>query len=408
MEEHHGRGEYAVVNEISTRILTFRYVIALTIMAILALTSHVSFNRVLEEHAGSAYLNRMSSQQQALAQRIAWHASQYAGGVPGARDSLTRTIERFEQTHRQLVREINSGELPQDAVLAIRSVYEGPEDLNARVAEYIRVARGVAASEPGAPGFADAVQTLQQDAEGTLNAGLEHLVEVYDRASTIELQRLHRMQKSLIILVFLTLALEAAIIFQPMVRRIVAYTAELLHLATTDSLTGLLNRRTFMERGFAQVRDARRQGRTSSLLVIDADGFKRINDTFGHAAGDQVLKSMAGALGRRVRKSDILGRVGGEEFALVLPDLRIDAARQMAERLRAEVESLRVESEMGMVTITISIGISIIRFDEDDLHPALARADKALYAAKAAGRNRVEVTDAFPAPASVGSEPAPA
>jgi diguanylate cyclase (GGDEF)-like protein len=245
--------------------------------------------------------------------------------------------------------------------------------------------------------------------DGDLYKGLQHIVLAYERSSTQELQRLQRMQNSLLVVVFLTLAMEAAIIFQPMVRRIMRYTGELLHLASTDSLTGLLNRRTFVERAFEKARAARRDGRPSCLLVMDADGFKRINDTHGHAIGDDVLKAMSERLSSRIRKEDVLGRIGGEEFALLLPDTRVEAARQLAERLRSAIEELEILTPDGPIRFTMSVGVSAIRFDEGDLTAALARADRALYEAKASGRNRVEVSQDLPDDEETASfKPAPA
>jgi diguanylate cyclase (GGDEF)-like protein len=142
---------------------------------------------------------------------------------------------------------------------------------------------------------------------------------------------------------------------------------------------------------------------------MDADGFKRINDTHGHAIGDDVLKAMSERLSSRIRKEDVLGRIGGEEFALLLPDTRVEPARQLAERLRSAIEELEILTPDGPIRFTMSVGVSAIRFDEGDLTAAMARADRALYEAKASGRNRVEVAQDLPDDEEAASlKPAPA
>lgn len=390
--------------EISGKLLTFRYVIALAIMALIAVASHMAFNRVLHEHGGSAYLNQVNARQQVLAQRIARHALQYAHGDNTARDLLAPALADFDRTHTRLIERITDARVPARARDALHQVYFDPRNLHSDVTEFIAAGQRVlAASDPSA--VAADVALLQHHADGALERELKNVVDIYEKSSLAQLVRLDKMQNALLVLVFLALAMEAAIIFQPMVRRIVRYTADLLKLATTDSLTGLLNRRSFMDRGFAAARQSRREGKPSTLLTIDADYFKRVNDTHGHAIGDEVLRAMARTLQSNVRKSDLLGRIGGEEFAVLMPDVDAEAARHMAERLRTAVAGLETVTETGTIQFTISVGISTIRFDENDLLPALRRADQALYSAKNAGRNRIAIS---PPPEPVLPDSAPA
>ncbi|MEE8507092.1 MAG: GGDEF domain-containing protein, partial [Kiloniellales bacterium] len=133
---------------------------------------------------------------------------------------------------------------------------------------------------------------------------------------------------------------------------------------------------------------AQRYSHPLALMMLDVDRFKRINDTYGHAAGDEVLKQLAATCTANLRGPDILGRLGGEEFAVAMPECGIEAAGHAAERLRQALAAVEVPSEQGTISFTISIGV-VAREGGEGLTAALDRADKAMYAAKQGGRNRV-------------------
>ena len=166
--------------------------------------------------------------------------------------------------------------------------------------------------------------------------------------------------------------------------------AELVEMATTDFLTGLLNRRNFLS---AMEEELNRLKRfdipRAAVLMLDLDHFKRVNDTYGHAAGDAVLKHFAGLIRAELRKVDNGGRLGGEEFAILLLGAELDAAQAFAERLRNTLSSTPLSFEGQRITITVSIGIAMLSPDDVGPDDALMRADKALYEAKHNGRNRV-------------------
>jgi diguanylate cyclase (GGDEF)-like protein len=163
---------------------------------------------------------------------------------------------------------------------------------------------------------------------------------------------------------------------------------ELERQATIDSLTGISNRRTLGEQAAHAIAAAHRHRRSLALLLIDADRFKRINDVYGHAAGDEALQLIAASLHCALRGEDLLGRLGGEEFVAVLPDADEAAARITAERLRTAVERIEFALQHRRIPLHVSIGIAVID-DHDDFASLLRRADQVMYAAKRAGRNRV-------------------
>ena len=166
--------------------------------------------------------------------------------------------------------------------------------------------------------------------------------------------------------------------------------AEVQHMATTDWLTSLYNRRHFFRLGEDEIERARRYVHPISVIMIDIDHFKSINDTHGHSVGDQVLCAIAKRMTNGLRKSDIAGRYGGEEFAMVLPETDVGAATTIvAERMRESVCGRPVDTAEGPLMVTVSIGVAGVDQGKENLLDALTRADQGLYAAKRSGRNRV-------------------
>ncbi len=168
-----------------------------------------------------------------------------------------------------------------------------------------------------------------------------------------------------------------------------AYRNRLQLEASTDALTGLHNRREFENGMVREMERARRLGVALSLAIIDIDFFKRINDQHGHDAGDRVLREVAQVLQLHIRKSDLLARIGGEEFALVMLGTQPPGAGVLLERLREAVATLRIRTATDVVACTISIGITDRMETDTDWTMLYKRADQALYAAKRGGRNRV-------------------
>ena len=166
--------------------------------------------------------------------------------------------------------------------------------------------------------------------------------------------------------------------------------SQVRQMATVDGLTGLYNRNHFFAEADRRLRIARRDGQQIAAVMVDIDHFKRINDTYGHPVGDEVIRVVAGRLCDAVRDSDVLGRYGGEEFALVTPQTGASAV-ELAERLRQVVSADPVPTAAGPLPVTISVGLAHRSGGEQDLRQLLARADEALYEAKQTGRDRVSI-----------------
>lgn len=372
------------------RRLTVGYIGALAIVGLLTLASHFILLEVLRAQGGSAAVVNMSGRQRMLSQRIASLAAQYEMGDGSVKGDLAAAVTLFETNHETLVHGSAARDIPPATIPALRALYFSPPFLlDMRTRLYIEEARAILARPPADPAARPVVTLLLSQATPLLD-GLDHVVTVHQRQSEAVMDRLQRIQEATLAVVLATLVLEALGIFRPLVRRVSRDASQLAVLATFDALTGALNRRSFMERGSAQLAEAREASRPLSLLMIDADHFKQINDTYRHAGGDAVLRALVLAFQRVVRLDDLIGRLGGEEFAILLPGAGLAAASNTAERLRRAVAELAVESEGAVITASISVGIAVLEREDGSLEALMARADRALYEAKARGRNRVE------------------
>lgn len=173
------------------------------------------------------------------------------------------------------------------------------------------------------------------------------------------------------------------------VTQLADYERRLVEMNLKDSLTGVYNRRFLTRRLDEEFERHRRYARSLSLLMIDIDHFKQVNDTYGHQIGDAVLKSVATEISFIIRKLDLLVRYGGEEFCCILPETNLDSALIIAERIRRNIEKKVHEFDQLNVQITVSIGVHEFQGDLDSADTLLKKADEALYLAKEAGRNQV-------------------
>jgi two-component system, cell cycle response regulator len=168
-----------------------------------------------------------------------------------------------------------------------------------------------------------------------------------------------------------------------------AYHDEIYRLTTVDGLTQVFNRRYFEETLEREISRCHRYGRQLSLVMVDIDKFKSINDTFGHLAGDHVLKHVASAIKTRIRREDILSRYGGEEFAVLLPEVDLNGAIALAEKIRKLIERQKFEFDKQGIPVTISAGCATLATPTYEAADLVRAADTQLYAAKSEGRNKV-------------------
>ncbi|HMN59941.1 MAG TPA: sensor domain-containing diguanylate cyclase, partial [Anaerolinea sp.] len=167
--------------------------------------------------------------------------------------------------------------------------------------------------------------------------------------------------------------------------------SEVQRLAVTDVLTGIYNRRAFFDRARQEYNRSVRYGHRISVIMLDVDHFKGINDRFGHAAGDETLRTIANLCTSNLRSCDILGRYGGEEFTILVPETPLNGALTIAQRLCDQIAAISISSERGVIRVTASIGVAEMSEEISGLDDLIDRADQALYRAKQSGRNRVAI-----------------
>ncbi|NUQ84024.1 MAG: GGDEF domain-containing protein [Anaerolineales bacterium] len=172
-----------------------------------------------------------------------------------------------------------------------------------------------------------------------------------------------------------------------------AILAQAHELANTDVLTFLPNRRKIISSLQEEVIRSNRYGAPLSISILDIDHFKKVNDTYGHTAGDEVLRNVAARLRTHIRHPDTIGRYGGEEFLIVLPNSQMQAAAEQASRLCQQVRNLQIDVNENILSVTISIGVAQFRIGQENWEEFLHRADEAMYQAKDQGRDRWAVAE---------------
>ena len=246
-------------------------------------------------------------------------AGQYRLGEPGAREELIAATDSFQRGHEHLMADLNKEGGGAAETASLRGIYQGSDSLDGASRAYVAAARAVSSRPVDDPAFAPALKALFMLSRSSLLRNLDAVVAVRQHEAELRIVRLQQIQLWILAIVLATLLAEAITIFRPMVERIVQYAARLTLLAKTDPLTGVSNRRSFLEGANAELERTRRYGRPLSVIALDVDHFKRINDTHGHAAGDKVLIELVLALKVGLRANDFPGRIGGEEFAVLLP-----------------------------------------------------------------------------------------
>jgi diguanylate cyclase (GGDEF)-like protein len=310
---------------------------------------------------------------------------------------MLTSAEEMEAAHKRLVGEAVGG-IRLTLSPTLKDIYfRGASAVDPQVRDFLSHIAGLALVRETETGRFHS-QSIVEAAENKLLDGLEHVVAQYELENAQAIARLETMQRYTIVFILATLIAEAFLIFRPLVNRVRIYANELKHQALTDALTGVANRRAYIETSKREIGRSNRTGHPLCVVVGDIDHFKLVNDRHGHDVGDTTLKIVAEALGKVLRQEDVLARTGGEEFSILLPGTALHAACEVADRLRDTVAQQSVPlPNGGTLQVTMSFGIAELEREETQIDGPMVRADQALYRSKDAGRNCVTPAALSPA-----------
>jgi diguanylate cyclase (GGDEF)-like protein len=354
----------------------------------------------------------MSLQREMLTQRIA-HLGQTLVMPPAQQsevdtlESMILAIQQLQKAELTLTDMSGAQGVAGPASAALHQIYfDRPYDLHQQVTNFLDHARNLSATaaEPRTPLNPDYL-ALEKDADGPLLAAENAVKTQYQLENDASVSSRHHLLTALFLLMYCTLAIEAFFVFRPLFRKLAHTHGSLLHAALTDPLTGCPNRRAFTEEANREFARTLRFGSTFALIVLDIDNFKEINDSYGHAAGDNAIVSIVSVLLSHLRQTEMLGRMGGDEFCILLPQTNVDKAALAAERLRQAVATSKVRSGQKNFSVTISMGVSMCHTTDTGLFDSYNRADHALYRAKQNGRNSIAVENEEDAEAQMAQPP---
>ncbi len=378
-------------------LLTIGYVLALTIIAVMSLCIHVVIGQVVDEQNNAAIV--VSARQAKLSQKIAFYATQYVEYRDLVfKEQLEDSLALMKSSHEVLIKGDEGMKVSSLLSEELDRVYFSlPYNLDTRMNDFVTRADAFLATNP------EKLNRESQDykyvietAKGSLVMALDAATLEYEAESEQRLGKLQSYQKMALFVIFATLIAEASLIFKPLVTRVHNYADRLKRMAMTDSLTGVDNGRAFTQKAMKELKRCKRHGKPLCVAILDIDHFKRVNDEHGHLVGDAVLKIFAQFSQRSMRLEDEFARIGGEEFAILLPHTNLVGAELVTERIRniIEISPIRYDTDKELY-ITASIGVAEFDPDAVDIESAMDCADQALYKAKQQGRNKVVCSDSY-------------
>lgn len=379
--------------------LTSAYILALGIIATLTIASHVLTDQINNKQREGASLTYMIGRQRSLAQQAVINATIYfQSGDKLQYDFLSQSINDLESGHKSLVGAIAKkdylGAVPSDVLYKI--YFESNSFSAKNVDEFIQAARRfmVLPVEGKEEERGRLINALSGELSRRLIVMFDVALEDHQEELLKKIDKAYVFQSWSAFFILFVLVVEAVFIFSPLVKRIREYQQMLLREALEDHLTGLYNRRAFMKRAVVELGRSRREKNPVTVVLADLDHFKSVNDRYGHKVGDIVLRRFADMARESFRSGDVVGRVGGEEFAILLPNTGSERGFQIIERFRKRVcetpcNYVDEDGEQKSLSFTASFGLVVMTGDGWTVDQLLAAADEKLYAAKAAGRNCV-------------------
>lgn len=372
-------------------LFTVCYVAALSLIALASVGIHWAERETIARQEHNAEIINIAGRQRMLSQRIAGlyaraHIPQQADSVKAeVSQRLTEAMELMALSHERLA----YTDLVLSAKAPLRSeidkLYSGEIDLNRRIPDFLSLVQSTERA-----GF-EKVSAVSEEADRVLQ-DLNQAVTVYEQNARIEIRDIENLTQAGVLLILFLLLAEAFLIFRPLGNRLHSAEQHLKTIASTDPLTGCHNRRGLMTAAQSLLAYFSRHRKEVAAIVFDIDHFKKVNDTYGHGAGDEVIKFVVDRALSRIRASDVMGRIGGEEFVIFCPDTNCDQAAVVAEKIRKVVEGTPYKDGPLDIRVTCSFGIFAMLPGKNPCPTHyIDRADEGLYAAKRDGRNRVRI-----------------
>lgn len=370
------------------------YLAGLLVVGMAITASYLLLDRKIVLTRAAVQALELGYEQSVLAERINHLSYSHAIGAEGVFENgvnaaLLSAVSKMHSNHLRLQQDPDLLEF----LLAADDIYFAAEnELDLKVRTFLGAARELAHHDPASlTQDGPLLRFLDTSKNQELHRLLGKTVDIYKAFAMGALVTANKTLWTLYGVIILVLLADGIMVSRKIVTSLSRKAEEYRELAYTDPLTGCCNRRSFIQAALEEQHLVTRQRSQSSVLMLDIDYFKKINDTWGHAAGDEVIRALVDTSLQRLRGNDVLGRLGGEEFAVLLRGTSEDNAFRVAESLRQALEDCRVEVGNGsdVVKFTVSIGIAGLSPNDDSPLDALEKADQALYRAKTSGRNRV-------------------
>lgn len=372
------------------------YLTSLAFIVLLVASALMVIDHIAAEESLMIEVNDIGGRQRMLSERVVHLLLEYASEKnPDTRDNIVDLIERsltaFNDTHKLLIR----GQLPSSEQVLFEDnidqlFFDAPDYLDENARLFIYNTREVLANGWSSELISSFyLKELRRASKEHLHARLEKLAMLFISNSKDRILQLRITAAILLCGIILVVIGISAFVFKPLFRHIVAQEEELKELAYFDPLTNCQNRRSFLLNAEIEFARCRRNELSFSVLFLDIDYLKTINDTFGHAMGDTAICAIAEVCQLNLRNIDILGRIGGDEFGILLPECNLDNARQSAERLIQSMSEHSIPGIKGEIKLSFSIGAATLIDSDKNAFETINRADQNLGTAKRTGRNLI-------------------
>lgn len=377
---------------IRKKLFAFVYVAGLVLVALAVTVSYFVVYHQIDIGRNADQVVRVGYQQTVLAERINHLSFRHIlASDDDVHIALANAAVKMKENHEDLLKSSDKVEFAR----AADDIYFDPDyELDLKLRTFLGAAEELSQRDPSQldlehplARFLDSTQTEE------LQTLLQHALERYRAAADSALNSTRNTLWGLYAFIMIVLMLESLLVFRLVFQTLMRKAETFRDLAQTDPLTGCYNRRSFMLAAEQAQKQVNSGNAEYAILMLDIDHFKRVNDSYGHPVGDEVIRSLAQTCIIHLRSTDMLGRLGGEEFAVLLPGTSVANAETVAENLRRRIAASTVSCDCSAEPLhfTVSIGLTAMMAGDDSAMDALERADVALYEAKASGRNRVEV-----------------